>query len=84
MSDLESRIKELEEENEHLRLDVHALQVAVVTISAVVNEAVGKSKGLMAETVENSLSYDSNLDQSEEYFNKLKTKVIELLGKSSA
>ncbi|EEE1295436.1 hypothetical protein CB343_005067 [Salmonella enterica subsp. diarizonae] len=82
MSDLENRIKELEAENEELRLDVHALKVAVVTISNVVNEAIGKSKGLMAETVESSLVYDPNLQDSEEYFNKLKTKTVRLLGKA--
>ncbi|MGY9176224.1 hypothetical protein [Citrobacter freundii] len=82
MSDLENRIKELEAENEELRLDVHALKVAVVTISNVVNEVIGKSKGLMAETVEGSLVYDPNLQDSEEYFNKLKAKTVQLLGKA--
>ncbi|HDR2404868.1 TPA: hypothetical protein QCH84_001221 [Enterobacter asburiae] len=83
MSDLENRIKELEDENDKLRLDIHALKVAVVTISCVVNEAVGNSKGLMAETVEDSLNYDPDLEHSEEYFNKLKSEVIQLLGKTS-
>ncbi|MCW9444917.1 hypothetical protein [Klebsiella oxytoca] len=83
MSDLENRIKELEDENDKLRLDIHALKVAVITISCVVNEAVGKSKGLMAETIEDSLKYDPDLEHNEEYFNKLKGKVVQLLGKAS-
>lgn len=83
MSDLENRIRELEAENEDLRLNVHALKVAVVTISCVVNEVVGKSKGAMADTLESSLKFDPAFEQDEEYFNKLKLKTIQLLGKSS-
>lgn len=81
MNDLERRIKELEDENAKLKFDIHALKVAVATISYVVNEAIGKSKGFMAETIEDSLKYDPDLGHSQEYFNKLKGEVIQLLGK---
>ncbi|MPU29111.1 hypothetical protein FVB13_07980 [Escherichia coli] len=81
MSDFENRIKELEAENDQLRFDIHALKVAVITISTVVNEGVGKTPGLMADTVESSLEFDSESEFDEEYFNKLKKEVVQLLGK---
>ncbi|ABP59482.1 hypothetical protein Ent638_0797 [Enterobacter sp. 638] len=81
MSELESRINELETENEKLKLEIQALQVAVVTISSVVNEAVGKSAGLMGNTIEESLIFDEDLDQDEDRFNKMKSKIVHLLGK---
>lgn len=81
MSELESRVNKLETENEELKLEIHALRVAVVTISSVVNEAVGKSAGLMGNTIEESLIFDKDLDQDEERFNKMKSKIVHLLGK---
>lgn len=61
MSELESRVNELETENEELKLEIQALRIAVVTISSVVNEAVGKTAGLMGNTIEESLIFDEDL-----------------------
>ncbi|KLQ04112.1 hypothetical protein ABF77_11120 [Enterobacter roggenkampii] len=81
MSELESRVNELETENEQLKLEIQALRIAVVTISSVVNEAIGKTPGLMGNTIEESLIFDEDLDQDEERFNKMKSKLVHLLGK---
>lgn len=81
MSDLEKRIKELEIENEKMRLDIHALQVAIVTISTVINDGIVKVPELMSSEVESSLKFNAEFHHDEDYFHELKTQAIHLLGK---
>ncbi|ENB2832041.1 hypothetical protein [Enterobacter roggenkampii] len=81
MSELENRVIELETENEELKLEIQALRIAVVTMSAVVNEGIGKSAGLMGNTIDESMIFDEDIHENEEWFNKLKSKVVYLLGK---
>jgi hypothetical protein len=81
MSELENRVIELETENEELKLEIQALRIAMVTMSAVVNEGIGKSVGLMGNTVDEGMIFDADIHENEERFNKLKSKVVYLLGK---
>lgn len=84
MSELEKRVIELETEKEELKLEIQALRIAVVTMSAVVNDGIGKSAGLMGNTVDESMIFDEDIHENEEWFNKLKSKVVYLLGKESS
>lgn len=86
MSDLESKIKTLEDENNKLILKTDALEIAVSIMSMALDSVMGGQRGTLANSFEETFNHSharavAESSLNEEYFQKLKAEVLSLLGK---
>lgn len=82
MNNLEQRISDLELENDDLKLEIHAIRVAMTVLSTAFNGVAGQ-QGMLADAFKKGMESKGRVEftfkTSEDYQDKLTAKILELL-----